>query len=62
MSEQEVKDFVQYITRKNLALNKDTTVSGIEGGYNADGTLKYPQFSSEKAVDGKKCFSNSRYK
>lgn len=53
MSEQEVKDFVQYITRKNLALNKDTTVSGIEGGYNADGTLKYPQFSSEKAVDGK---------
>ncbi|WP_455684540.1 family 20 glycosylhydrolase [Thomasclavelia sp.] len=36
----------------NLALNKAVTVSGVEGGYNDDGTLVYPQFDPQNATDG----------
>lgn len=36
----------------NVALNKPVTMSGIEGGYLSDGTLKYPQFDPVHATDG----------
>ncbi|WP_162207562.1 family 20 glycosylhydrolase [Thomasclavelia cocleata] len=36
----------------NLALNKVVTVSGVEGGYNEDGTLVHPQFDPQNATDG----------
>ncbi|MEG1204902.1 MAG: discoidin domain-containing protein [Angelakisella sp.] len=37
----------------NLALNKDVTISSIEGGMNPDGSpTLYPQFKKENAVDG----------
>ena len=36
----------------NLALDKAVTVSGVEGGYNDDGTLVYPQFDPQNATDG----------
>ena len=40
------------ILDENLALGKTVTVSGIEGGYLSDGTLKYPQFVETNLVDG----------
>ncbi|MCL2747465.1 MAG: discoidin domain-containing protein [Oscillospiraceae bacterium] len=36
----------------NVALGKPVTVSGVEGGYNGDGTLVYPQFNPQNATDG----------
>ena len=36
----------------NIALNKQVTVSGVEGGYLDNGSLKYPQFEPQNAVDG----------
>lgn len=37
---------------ENLALNRPVTVSGIEGGYLEDGSLKYPQFEAANLTDG----------
>ena len=36
----------------NIALHKNVEVSGVEGGYNEDGTLVYPQFDPANATDG----------
>ena len=36
----------------NLALNKPVTVSGVEGGYDENGNLIYPQFDPKHATDG----------
>ncbi|MGN1182738.1 MAG: discoidin domain-containing protein, partial [Faecalibacillus sp.] len=44
MTDQEVKDLVQYVNRKNLALYKDAKASALEVN---DG-----RFSADKAVDG----------
>ena len=40
------------VAKENVALNKPVTMSSIEGGYNADGTLVYPQFDPVVATDG----------
>lgn len=37
---------------ENLALSRPVTVSGIEGGYLEDGSLKYPQFEAANLTDG----------
>ena len=37
---------------ENIAKNKEVTVSGVEGGVQADGTLKYPQFAAAGLTDG----------
>lgn len=47
-----VKEDVAKVERVNVALNKDVSVSGVEGGYNEDGSLKYPQFAPSTVVDG----------
>ena len=39
-------------SENNIALNKSVAASGIEGGYNEDGTLVYPQFDPMHATDG----------
>ena len=40
------------VAKDNVALNKPVYMSSIEGGYNADGTLVYPQFEPVVATDG----------
>ncbi len=42
----------EVVPASNLALHKPVTVSGVEGGYNDDGTLVYPQFDPQNATDG----------
>ena len=37
---------------ENVALNKTVEVSGVEGGYKADGSLTYPKFAIQNATDG----------
>ncbi len=41
-------------TAENIALNQNVVVSGVEGGYNSDGSLVYPVFDPIHAVDGDK--------
>lgn len=37
---------------ENVALNASVTVSGVEGGYNSDGTLVYTKFDPSHVTDG----------
>lgn len=41
-----------YSKEENIALHKPVIVSGVEGGYQEDGTLKYPQFVETNLTDG----------
>lgn len=54
MSDEEINGLgnIDSSAGKNLALHKPVTVSGVEGGYLDDGTLKYPQFDPIHATDG----------